>query len=110
MRTRSLILAASALLAAGGFLATMQSFASSPEPTASEAQSLATATFVVDNMSCATCPITVKAAMSKVPGVRSVDVDFKTKTATVTYDRSLTTPDAIAAASTNAGYPARLAS
>lgn len=64
-------------------------------------------TFVVDNMSCALCPVTVKTAMQKVPGVKSVDVDFKAKTATVVYDPSVTTPEAIAAASTNAGYPAR---
>jgi|CXWJ01.1.fsa_nt_gi mercuric ion binding protein len=67
-----------------------------------------TASFAIDKMTCATCPITVRTAMSRVDGVRSVKVDFDTKRATVTYDPAHATPEAIAAASTNAGYPARL--
>lgn len=65
-----------------------------------------TQTFAIENMTCATCPITVKKAMSGVDGVVSVDVDFSAKTATVVYDPSVTSADDIAAASTNAGYPA----
>jgi len=64
--------------------------------------------FAIENMTCATCPITVKKAMGKVDGVRSVDVDFDAKTATVVYDPSIATVEQIAAASTNAGYPASL--
>ena len=64
--------------------------------------------FAVDNMTCATCPITVRTAMSRVDGVRSVSVDFASKRATVTYDPARATTEAIAAASTNAGYPAHL--
>ena len=67
-----------------------------------------TASFAIDKMTCATCPITVRTAMSRVDGVRSVKVDFDAKRATVTYDPARATPEAIAAASTNAGYPARL--
>lgn len=59
-------------------------------------------------MTCATCPITVKKAMSAVHGVSSVRVDFEAKTAAVEFDPELTTVAAIAAASTNAGYPAKL--
>ena len=65
-----------------------------------------TATFAVEKMTCATCPITVKTAMQGVKGVKSVSVDFNAKTATVSFDPSLTNVRAIAAASTNAGYPA----
>jgi mercuric ion binding protein len=65
-----------------------------------------TTTFTVQNMTCALCPVTVKRAMEGVKGVKSVSVDFDAKTATVVYDPSVATPDAIAAASTNAGYPA----
>jgi periplasmic mercuric ion binding protein len=36
-------------------------------------------------------------------------VDYKTKTAVVVFDDGATSVEAIAAASTNAGYPARLA-
>lgn len=65
-------------------------------------------TFAIENMTCAACPITVRKAMQGVEGVKSVDVDFGAKTATVVYDPAETAPDAIAQASTNAGYPATL--
>lgn len=65
-------------------------------------------TFAIENMTCATCPITVRKAMEGVNGVKSVNVDFGAKTATVIFDPAVTTPDMIAQASTNAGYPARL--
>lgn len=65
-----------------------------------------TATFAIEKMTCATCPISVKKAMKRVDGVKSIKVDFKTKIATVVYDPALTTPAQIAAASTNVGYPA----
>lgn len=68
-----------------------------------------TATFAIAKMTCATCPITVKKAMQGVAGVRSVSVNFETKKATVVFDPSKTNPAAIAAASTDAGYPAKLA-
>lgn len=74
-----------------------------------EAQTAATektVTFVVDKMTCAACPITVRKAMEKVKGVKSVTVDFQAKTATVVFDPAVTTPEKIGAASTNAGYPA----
>ena len=65
-----------------------------------------TITFAVDNMTCATCPYIVKTTMAAVPGVANVTVSFEAKTATVTFDDAKTNPDAIAAASMNAGYPA----
>lgn len=68
-----------------------------------------TVTFVVDNMTCASCPYIVKNSMAAVPGVAKVDVSFKAKSATVTFDDAKTNPDAIAAASMNAGYPAHSA-
>lgn len=65
-----------------------------------------TVTFAVEKMTCAACPITVRKAMEKVEGVRSVTVDFTSKTATVVFDPSVTTAEEIGAASTDAGYPA----
>ncbi|MGH6807027.1 MAG: cation transporter [Ensifer adhaerens] len=65
-----------------------------------------TITFAVDNMTCATCPYIVKTTMAAVPGVANVTVSFEAKTAIVTFDDAKTNPDAIAAASMNAGYPA----
>ena len=63
--------------------------------------------FAIENMTCALCPVTVKKSMSKVDGVQSVKVDFEAKTATVRFDPARTSLAAIAAASTNVGYPAK---
>ncbi len=67
-----------------------------------------TVTFAVDNMTCASCPYIVKTSMSQVPGVAHVVISFEAKTATVTFDDAKASPDTIAAASMNAGYPAHL--
>lgn len=64
------------------------------------------AIFSIANMSCALCPITVKSAISQVPGVIAVEVDADLARATVSYEDTQATSAAIAAASTNAGYPA----
>lgn len=68
---------------------------------------LQTVSFAIEHMTCATCPITVRRAMERVEGVYDVTVDFEAKTATARFDPARTTIKAIAAASTNAGYPAR---
>lgn len=67
-----------------------------------------TVTFTIENMTCALCPVTVKRAMEGVEGVRSAEIDFKARTATVIFDNVTTRAEAIAAASANAGYPARV--
>jgi mercuric ion binding protein len=46
--------------------------------------------------------------MKGVVGVNSAKVSYEKKSAVVVFDDAKTTVDAIAAASTNAGYPARL--
>ena len=51
------------------------------------------------------CPITVKKALEKVPGVSGVNIDFEKKTARVSFDPDKTESDALIAATTNAGYP-----
>ena len=71
-------------------------------------QSMSTATFEVEKMTCATCPITVRKAMQRVEGVREVDVDFESKMATVTYDSSATSAQEIADASSDVGFPAHI--
>jgi mercuric ion binding protein len=90
-----------------GTLAGPLSLATATPVQAAAAQ--ATATFAIANMTCPTCPITVKTAMSHVSGVNSVSIDFKAKTATVVFDPARASVARIAAASTDAGYPARLA-
>lgn len=77
--------------------------------TPAAAQSVAaeqTVTFMVENMTCALCPITVKRAMEGVEGVAAAEIDFEARTATVLFDTAATSADAIAKASANAGYPA----
>ncbi len=66
----------------------------------------ATATFTVEKMDCAMCPLTVRKAMENVDGVIRAKVDYDTKTATVTYDDDETNLEEIANASTEIGYPA----
>ncbi len=64
-----------------------------------------TQTFAVENMTCPACPFTVKKAMTRVEGVKSVIVDFDAKTATAVFAPTVTTAQEIAAASANVGYP-----
>lgn len=60
----------------------------------------------IEKMTCATCPITVRKAIQRVDGVKSVDVDYESKLATVVFDEDRTTPEAISQASTDVGFPA----
>jgi len=65
-----------------------------------------TVTLDIQNMTCALCPITVSTAIKGVKGVKSVDVNFEAKTATVIFDDAVSNVDTVAQASTDAGYPA----
>lgn len=93
------------LVTAGSGVALALGNAAPERPAAISAQSQTT--FAIENMTCAMCPITVRKAMEGVAGVSAVSVDFDAKTARATYDPHRTNAAAIAAASTNAGYPAR---
>ena len=64
-----------------------------------------TATLDISNMTCAACPITVRKALEKVPGVDSAKIDFKTHRAVVAFDSAKTTPDLLTKATTDAGFP-----
>lgn len=65
-----------------------------------------TVTLAVENMTCALCPITVRAAIERVAGVKDVQVDFETKMAVVVFDDAKATVADLAEASRLAGYPA----
>lgn len=69
---------------------------------------LTTSVFTVENMTCVTCPITVKKAMSRVDGVEEIAIDFETKIARVSYDPTRAEPQDIADASTGVGFPATI--
>src|SRR5262249_38672822 len=76
-------------------------------PTAPAWASPKTVTLNVSNMSCEVCPITVKKALQKVPGVSKVDVLYEKKQAVVTFDDAKTNLDALVKTTTNAGYPSQ---
>ncbi len=70
-----------------------------------------TATLEVKNISCVTCAPIVKRAIGRVAGVSNVTVVERpgdNAVATVTYDDAKVRPEALAQASTEAGYPARI--
>ncbi len=60
----------------------------------------------VPSMNCSLCPISVKKALERVPGVIEAKADLATKTAEAKYDPDRTSPDALAKAVSNAGFPA----
>lgn len=67
-----------------------------------------TVTLSVPGMTCAACPFTVKAALSKVEGVSKIDVQFEKREAKVTFDDAKTSVQALMKATGNAGYPSTL--
>jgi mercuric ion binding protein len=59
----------------------------------------------VQNMTCGLCPLTVKKALDRVPGVAAATIDLATRTATVKFDPERADVAALVKATTNAGYP-----
>lgn len=76
---------------------------------AADTTGLKTVTLKVENMTCSACPLTVRKALEKVPGVAKAKADFGTKTATATFDPAKTSVEALTRATTEAGYPSALA-
>ena len=68
-----------------------------------------TITLAVDNMTCSSCPYIVKKALNQVPGVENATVSYAEKSATVTFEDTEASVADLTAATTNAGYPSRLA-
>lgn len=67
-----------------------------------------TVTLSVPTMYCAVCPITVKTALGKVPGVSHAEVNFDKRLATVTFDDAKTSAKSLMKATEDAGYPSTL--
>ncbi|WP_297496464.1 mercury resistance system periplasmic binding protein MerP [Ferrovum sp.] len=65
-------------------------------------------TLVVPSMHCATCPITVKKALTRVDGVSKVEVILNKREAIVTFDDTKTSIQKLTKATEDAGYPADL--
>ncbi|NWG88040.1 MAG: mercury resistance system periplasmic binding protein MerP [Hydrogenophilaceae bacterium] len=66
-----------------------------------------TITLSVPGMYCAVCPVTVKKALDKAPGVSRVAVNFDKKEAVVVYDDAKTTIKSLAKVTEQAGYPSK---
>ncbi len=62
-------------------------------------------TLTVPTMDCATCPVTIKVALMKVPGVSQAVVSYRHRTAKVTFDDTQTDVAALTRATDAAGYP-----
>jgi mercuric ion binding protein len=62
----------------------------------------------VPGMTCALCPVTIRKALQKVPGVTKVAVSYEKKEALVTFDDAKTSAEALMNATTQAGYPSTL--
>jgi mercuric ion binding protein len=77
-------------------------------PFAAFAGGIQTVTLDVQNMTCAVCPITVKKALEKVPGVTDAKVDFDQKTASVSFDPDKANVPALTKATADAGYPSSI--
>jgi mercuric ion binding protein len=67
-----------------------------------------TVQLTVPTMDCATCPITIKAALSKVPGVSKVKVSYDRREAVIVYDDARATVADLKKATEDVGYPAML--
>jgi mercuric ion binding protein len=66
------------------------------------------ATLEVSGMTCSLCPLTVRKALERVPGVLQAKADLDTKRAEAKHDPDKVSAEALAKAVSNAGFPARV--
>jgi mercuric ion binding protein len=62
-------------------------------------------TLEVPGMTCPTCPVTIKKALLKEPGVKAVAVRYEKEQLDVTFDDAKTGPAAIMKATASVGFP-----
>lgn len=67
-----------------------------------------TVTLAVAGMTCSTCPLAVKKALSRADGVNKADVSFEKSEAVVTFDGGKTDIDALIKACAATPYPCTL--
>jgi mercuric ion binding protein len=71
-----------------------------------EAGALRDVVLDVKGMTCAACPVTVKVVLKQQPGVEEVRMDAEKNTADVKFDPAKVSPEQLARAVTEAGFPA----
>ena len=59
----------------------------------------------VPGMNCAACPVTVKLALTKTPGVTKAEVNLDKRQVLVSFDDAKTNAAMLIQATSNAGYP-----
>lgn len=64
-----------------------------------------TVSLTIPTMDCATCPITIKVSLMKVPGVSSAKVSYARREAVIVFDNEKASLDDLKKATTEAGYP-----
>lgn len=67
-----------------------------------------TVTLAIPSMDCPVCPITIKQALSKVPGVSQTNMHYDKRQAVVTFDDAQTTGKVLTDATKNAGFPSTI--
>lgn len=60
----------------------------------------------IPTMDCPVCPITIKKSLQNVSGVKSANVSYESKTATIVFDDQLVKVESLLKATKNVGYPA----
>lgn len=65
-------------------------------------------TLDVQNMTCASCPITVRQVLKRQPGVEDAKVDLRSHSAEVKFDPARARPEQLAKALSEAGFPTSL--
>lgn len=64
-------------------------------------------TLDVPGMTCPTCPVTIKKALLKQPGVTAVTVRYEKKQLDVAFDDAQTNPTAIMKSTASVGFPSQ---
>lgn len=67
-----------------------------------------TVTLAVEKMSCAACPYIVKQTLTRLPGVESAEVSYKTRKARVIFDDTKIGVNELTSATMDLGFPSRL--
>ena len=62
----------------------------------------------VSGMVCPACPVAVRKALQRLPGVLEANADLATKRAEAKYDPDKTSPEALVKAVSNAGFGAKV--
>lgn len=67
-----------------------------------------TVTLTIPTMDCPVCPLTVKRALSRVPGVSQVEVSYEQRQTVVMFDDTKADVSTLTESTKNAGYPSTM--